>query len=164
MFNIPVDAWYAWIGLSIAGITLIGAVSGLPTTKPPDAAAVATTIDRVGAAEYPATAEHPLTADAIRLGTYRIGLKSDAGTAHATLAFGPVTPVFSESNNSHDNRLRDILYGSPPTYVFDSEAAFLDAVTTAQANGTNVTWRPVDGPVIIRRVSWNDEDVVLVGV
>jgi hypothetical protein len=94
MFNIPVDAWYAWIGLSIAGITLIGAVSGLPTTKPPDAAAVATTIDRVGAAEYPATAEHPLTADAIRLGTYRIGLKSDAGTAHATLAFGPVTPVF----------------------------------------------------------------------
>lgn len=164
MFNIPIDAWYAWIGLSIASIALIGAVSGLPATKPPDAAAVATTIDRVGAAEYPATAEHPVSADAIRLGTYRIGLKSDAGIAHATLAFGPITPVCSNSNHSSENRLCDVLYGSPPAYVFDSEAAFLDAVTTAQMNGMDVAWRPVDGPVVIRRVSWNNESVVLVGV
>ncbi|WP_311170962.1 DUF7283 family protein [Halobellus ordinarius] len=157
MFDLPLEAWYGWIGLSLAGVALVGAAAGLPTTPPPDAGAAAGTVDRVAAAEYTATAEHPLEADEIRLGTRRIGLRSDAGTAHATLAFGPVTPV-----PDGDSPLRDVLYGTPPSRVFDSPQAFREAIVAARADGQDATWREIDRTLIVRRVTWEGVDVVLV--
>ncbi|MFC7173324.1 hypothetical protein ACFQL0_08030 [Haloplanus litoreus] len=41
----------------------------------------------------PVTAEHPLDAREIRVEPNELGLRNDAGTTHATFAFGPVTPV-----------------------------------------------------------------------
>jgi hypothetical protein len=157
MFDLPLEAWYGWIGLSLAGVALVGAAAGLPTAPPPDAEAVAGTVDRVAAAEYTATGEHPLEADEIRLGVRRIGLRSDAGTAHATLAFGPVTPV-----PVGDSPLRDVLYGTPPSRVFDSPQAFREAIVGARADGQDATWREVDRTLIVRRVTWEGVDVVLV--
>jgi len=157
MFDLTLDAWYGWIGLSLASVALLGAVTGLPTAPPPDAGAVAATVDRVAAAEYAATAEHPLGAERIRLGTRRIALRSDAGTAHATLSFGPVTPV-----PVGDSPLREVLHGTPPTYAFDSPEAFRQAVVDARANATDPPWREVDRTLIARRVSWEGVDVVLV--
>ena len=157
MFDAIVEAWYGWLGLSIAGVALFGAAAGLPTAPPPDAGAAGATIDRVAAAEYSATAEHPLDATEIRLGTRRIGLRSDAGTAHATLSFGPVTPI-----PVGDSALRDVLYGTPPERAFDSPDAFRGAVVDARANATDASWRPVDRTLVVRRVTWENIDVVLV--
>ncbi|MFB6090536.1 MAG: hypothetical protein ABEJ97_05705 [Halobellus sp.] len=157
MFDLTLDAWYGWIGLSLASVALFGAVAGLPTAPPPDAAAVAATIDRVAAAEYAATAEHPLDAAEVRLGTRRIALRSEAGTAHATLSFGPVTPV-----PAGDSRLRDVLHGTPPERVYDSSEAFRQAVVAARASATDAPWRAVDRTLIARRSTWEGVDVVLV--
>ena len=157
MFDLTLDAWYAWIGLSLTGVALVGAATGLPTAPPPDAGAVAATIDRVAAAEYAATGEHPLDAEEIRLGTRRIGLRSDAGTAHATMAFGPVTPV-----PAGDSPLREVLHGTPPDRAFRSPEAFRQAVVSARSDATEAPWRPVDRTLIVRRTTWNDVDVVLV--
>lgn len=157
MFDAIMEAWYGWFGLSVAGVALFGAAAGLPTAPPPDAGAAGATMDRVAAAEYAATAEHPLDATEIRLGTRRIGLRSDAGTAHATLSFGPVTPVPVE-----ESPLRAVLYGTPPERAFDSPNALRGAVVDARANATDASWRPVDRTLLVRRVSWEGVDVVLV--
>ncbi|RLM59556.1 hypothetical protein DVK02_02105 [Halobellus sp. Atlit-31R] len=157
MFDVTLDAWYAWIGLSLAGVTLVGAAAGLPTAAPPDAGAIAATIDRVAAAEYAATGEHPLGADEIRLGTRRIGVRSDSGTAHATLAFGVVTPV-----PVGDSPLRSVLHGTPPEQVFGSPEAFRQAVVDARADAQEAPWRVVDRTLIVRRTTWEGVDVVLV--
>jgi hypothetical protein len=157
MLDVPIDSWYAWFGLSLAGLALVGAVAGLPTTPPPNAAAAAVTVDRVAAAEYAATAEHPLDATAVRIGSRRLSLRNDAGTAHATFAFGPVTPV-----PVGDSPLRDVLYGAHPSTVFASPTAFHQAVVDARAAAGDAPWRDVDRTMIVRRTSWEGVDVVLV--
>ncbi|MFC6826399.1 DUF7283 family protein [Halopelagius fulvigenes] len=157
MLDVPLDSWYAWFGLSLASLALVGAVAGLPTTPPPNAADAAETVDRVAAAEYDATAEHPLDASAIRIGTRRISLRNDAGTAHATFGFGPVTPV-----PVGDSPLRAVLHGAPPESVFESKAAFQQAVVDARVGADDATWRDVDRTLIVRRTSWEGVDVVLV--
>jgi len=151
------EAWYGWLGLSMAGVALFGAAAGLPTAPPPDAGAAAATIDRVAAAEYAATAEHPVDAAEIRLGTRRVGLRSDAGTAHATLSFGPITPV-----PPGDSELRDVLHGTPPERAFGSPDGFRQSVVDARATASNASWRPVDRTLVVRRVTWEGVDVVLV--
>ena len=157
MFDFATEAWYGWLGLSMAGVALFGAAAGLPTAPPPDAGAAAATVDRVAAAEYAATAEHPLDASEIRLGTRRIGLRSEGGSAHATLSFGPVTPV-----PPGESALRDVLYGTPPERTFESPDSFRQSVVDARADAGDASWRPVDRTLIVRRVSWEGVDVVLV--
>ena len=151
------EAWYGWLGLSMAGVALFGAAAGIPTAPPPDAGAAATTIDRVAAAEYTATAEHPLDATEIRLGTRRVGLRSDGGTAHATLSFGPITPV-----PAGDSALRGVLHGTPPEQAFESPNEFRQSIVDARANASDAPWRPVDRTLIVRQVTWEGVDVVLV--
>ncbi|RDI71231.1 DUF7283 family protein [Halopelagius longus] len=157
MLDVPLDSWYAWFGLSLASLALVGAVAGLPTTPPPNATDAAETVDRVAAAEYDATAEHPLDAASVRLGTRRISLRNDAGTAHATFGFGPVTPV-----PTGDSPLRAVLHGAPPERVFESKAAFQQAIVDARVESDTATWRDVDRTLIVRRTSWEGVDVVLV--
>lgn len=160
MLDVPLDSWYAWFGLSLASLALVGAVVGLPTTPPPNAADAAETVDRVAAAEYDATAEHPLDASVVKLGTRRVSLRNDAGTAHATFAFGPVTPVPAED----DSPLRAVLHGAPPESVFDSKTAFQQAVVDARAasGSGDAPWREVDRTLVVRRTAWEGVDVVLV--
>lgn len=154
MFDGVVDAWYVWIGLSIASVALFGVVGSLPTTPPPDATGLAETVDRVAAGDSGVTAEHAVAATAVRVAAGRVALRNGAGTAHADVAFGPVTPAF-------DSRLSAVLHGSPPARRFDSPDAFRAA--TERARNATPSWRPVDGPVVVRRVSWNGVDATLVG-
>ncbi|SDM10718.1 hypothetical protein SAMN04487949_0874 [Halogranum gelatinilyticum] len=154
MFDVPLDAWYSWIGLALAGVALLGVVSSLPTTPPPDANAVANTVDRLAAGDHVATAEHPLDASAVKLGPHRVSLRNDAGTVHAAYAFGPVTPVADGS------ALQRVLYGQPPSTVFESERAFHQAVVEARTR--EPTWETVDRTLVVRRVSWGETDVTLV--
>jgi hypothetical protein len=156
MFDVPLDAWYSWVGLSLASFALLGVVTALPTTAPPDATAVANTVDRVAASDHETTAEQPVDATAVRLGPHRVGLRNDGGTAHASYAFGPVTPV------SEGSPLQRVLYGRPPGEVFDSQRAFHQALVTART--AEPTWESVERTVVVRRVSWEGVDAVLVDV
>lgn len=153
MFDVPIDAWYAWIGLSLASAVVFGAAGSLPTTPPPDAGDAAETVDRIAAAEYDSTAEHPLDAAAIRIGARGIALRNDAGTAGATFAW-PVTPVADGST------LASVARGTPPEEAFDSPRAFKQAIIEARA--AEPTWRPADRTLLVRRTSWGGVDVTLV--
>jgi hypothetical protein len=155
MFGVPVDAWYTWLGLSVASIALVGVGAALPTAPPPDAADAAETVDRTAATAHPATAEHPLRARSVRVDPRGIGLRTDAGTTHATFAFGPVTPA------TRSDALETVLRGAPPGARFDSGEALCEAASTARA--VPARWRPADGPLIVRHVVWEGCDVTLVG-
>ncbi|AZH24959.1 DUF7283 family protein [Haloplanus aerogenes] len=155
MIGVPVDAWYVWLGLSLASIALLGVGATLPTAPPPAAADAADTVDRTAATAHPATAEHPLDATAVRVGPRRLGLRNDAGTTHAAFAFGPVTPA------TGSRALRAVLRGAPPATRFESGSALCDA--SADARDRAPRWRPVDGPLIARHVVWEGCDVTLVG-
>jgi hypothetical protein len=155
MFDVPVDAWYVWVGLVIASAALLGVVSSLPTAPPPDAASVADAVDAASGARHGATAEHPVDADAVRVSPQAIALRNEAGTTHATFAFGNVTPVV------HGTRLHAVLFGAPPSSRFGSPAELARAC--AEARERTATWRPVDGPVVVRQLTWEETDVTLVG-
>lgn len=158
VFEPTVDAWYVWVGLSLASAGALGAATALPTTPPPDATGVARVVDGVAGSPYAATGEHPLArVDEIRLSPTGISLRGPDATAHASFRDGPVTPV------AHSERLRRVLDGTPPARVFDSREAFRTAVIDAR-NGTRTpAWRPAPASLRARHVTWRDVDVTLVG-
>ena len=155
MFDVPVDAWYTWLGVSLASVALFGVGASLPTAPPPAAADAADTGDRAASASAPVTAEHPLDARTVRVAPNQLGLRNDAGTTHATFAFGPVTPA------ARGTALLDVLRGAPPSSRFDSPETLCDAAASARDRAAR--WRPVDGPLLVRRVVWEGCDVTLVG-
>ncbi|KZN24159.1 hypothetical protein A4G99_06850 [Haladaptatus sp. R4] len=159
MFDAPLDAWYVWLGVATVSLAVFGVAIDLPTSPPPDAASVADTVDSVAGCTYSATAEHPLTARQIRLGSRRLGLRDDGGTAHATFRYGPVVPVFAASDGS-DRKLRRILSGTPPSAVFDSSDAFRRAVRTAR--NRRPSWERAESRLRVRCVSWGGVDATLV--
>ena len=156
MLGAPADAWYVWLGLSVASLAVLGTAAGLPTAAPPEPAPVAETVDSVASSPHPGTAVHPLDAASIRLDPEGVALRTDGGVARAALAYGPVTPV-----PRGDGRLRGVLTGDPPSRSFASPAAFADRA--ADARRADPTWRPAPDRLLIRHVSWGDVDVTLVG-
>jgi hypothetical protein len=154
MFDTPVDAWYAWLGVSAAALVVFGVVTSLPTAPPPDAAGAAETIDAVAAAEYDTTAVRALDARAVDVDSQRIGLRNDAGTTHATLGYR-VVPV------GDDARLARVLRGAPPRTVFAAATAFERAASATHAGDS--AWRPAGDYLVARHCSWGDVDVTLVG-
>jgi hypothetical protein len=156
MFDTPIDAWYVWLGLSAASLAVLGVATSLPAAPAPDAAGAAETVDRIAAAEYEATATRALRAREIRLGSRRIGLRSEVGTAHATFAFR-IVPVDGAA------RLDRLLHGAPPRGVFASRAAFERAVVAARQSEAGTRWRPAGRALVVRRLSWAGVDVTLVG-
>ena len=156
MFGLPIDSWYVWVGLAAVSAALVGVAVELPTARPPDAAAVAATVDGVAASPYDAVGEHPLRADDVRLSARRIALRRDGTTARAEFAFGPVVPV-----PPGDGPLRGVLYGSSPAERFGSRAAFEVAVERARTRDPD--WRPAPDRLTVRRVSWRGVDATLVG-
>ncbi|PSP86197.1 hypothetical protein BRC83_01555 [Halobacteriales archaeon QS_1_68_17] len=155
MFDAPFDAWYVWIGLAVVGVVALAVAVRLPGAAAPDATATAERIDQVAASQYAATATHPVDAEQIELGAYRLRLRGPGGTAQAALAYGPVTPV------PDGGPLRAVLDGTAPSRVFDDRSEFSAAAAAAQQR--EPTWQPVDGTVRIRRVIWEGVDVTLVG-
>lgn len=153
MLGPPVDAWPLWVGLTLASAAALGVVTELPRTAPPDATALARTVDGVAASDHAAVGEHPLRVDAIRVGPDRVALRRGDTVERATLRYGPVAPAF-------DGRLATVLHGRPPDAVFDSRAAFAAAVRQARVESI---WQPAPDHLLVRRVTWEGEDVTLVG-
>ncbi len=155
MFDTPVDAWYVWVGLAVASGAALAVATAIPAAAPPDATGAANTVDRVAASQHPTVAEHPLPgAEALRMSEDTLGLRGPGGTAHATIGHGPVTPAVS------DHRLGRVLEGDPPERHFDSPEAFGRVATAARA--AEPVWEPIDR-LTVRRVTWEDVDVVLAG-
>lgn len=155
MFDVPVDAWYVWLGLVAASVAVLGVAADLPGRPPPDATAAAAAVDTVAAGGHAAATTHPVNARSARVGPRRIALRNRAGTASAAFAFGPVTPAPPGSP------LRRVLRGHPPERVFGSPAALARAATAAR--GREPRYRPTDGRLHIRRITWEEVDVTLVG-
>lgn len=155
MLEVPLDAWYVWIGLAVVSTATLGVVSVLPSAPPPDASGSAHTIDSVAASDHAAMGKHPLSnADAVRVGSDSVSLRGAGGTAHANLGYGPVTPVEAGS------RLESVLRGTPPDRVFDTVERFEHE--TEQARRNDPQWQHTD-ELVVRRVSWEGVDAVLVG-
>ncbi|MES3161353.1 MAG: hypothetical protein PPP55_07250 [Halorubrum sp.] len=160
MFELHLDATYAWLGLALVSVVTVGVVAALPTSPPPDAASVAHTIDSVADGEYVATAEHGLAADQIRLTHRTIALESGDTTARATLHGAPVTPVRPRTAGG-DARLQRVLDGVPPDAVFDDPAELIVAIERAQT--TAHQWRLAPDRLTVRQVHYGDLRVTLVG-
>lgn len=153
MLETPVDALYVWTGIALASLAALGLAVQLPTAAPPDADGLADTVDAVAASDYPATAEFPSRADQARIGPDRVALRNDGGSAAATLV-ADVVPA-------RNGPLERVLHGADPRRVFDSRAAFAAAIVDARRAESR--WRPTDGTLVVRRLSWGDRDVTLVG-
>lgn len=154
MFDTPVDAWYVWLGLAVASLAVFGVVMSLPTTPAPDARAAAETVDTVAASAYDTTASRTLDATRVRIGSRDVGLRNDAGTAHAAFGYAAVPA-------QGDDGLVRVVRGAPPTAVFASPRAFERTVETARSR--DPTWRPAGEYLVVRHVSWGGVDVTLVG-
>ncbi len=155
MFDIPVDAWYAYVGVAAVSCAALGVAVGLPTATPPDATAAAAAVDRVASAPHAARTSHPLRAESIRLRRGGLALRGPGGTARTSFAYGPVTPVGQES------RLRRVLAGTHPDRVFETPAAFRQALTTARKRPPH--WVPAGPRLVVRTLRWEGGYVTLVG-
>jgi len=154
MLDPPLDTWYVWLGLGVVSLAVAGIALALPTASPPTATPVADAIDSVASSPHEARTTVDVSAERMRLRSDAIALRSDSGTAHATLAYGPVTPV-------GDGKLRRVLGGARPEDVFESRAAFADA--TRAAGNRSGTWREAPDELTVARVQWGDVDATLVG-
>lgn len=154
MFDAPLEAWYVWIGLAVAGGAAVGVAGSMPAAPPPDAAGAARTVDGVAASPHAAVGSHPLpNAAAVRVGRDGLALRGPGGTERAPLGYGPVTPAAGDG-------LAAVLRGEPPGRAFDSPADFRRAARAARA--ADPEWRATER-LLVRRVSWEGVDVVLVG-
>ncbi|QZX99728.1 DUF7283 family protein [Halobaculum rubrum] len=163
MIDAPLDVWYAWIGLAVAGAVTLGVVSGLPTAPPPDAVSAAETVDTVAAADPPATARYRVTADRTRVTTRGVSLRSDGGSAFAAFGTDSVVPVDS------GDALAGIALGDHPNRAFDAPGEFAVAVATARAEEDSIATRTESAAewtagrtLHVRHVSWGETDVTLV--
>lgn len=167
----PVDAWYVWFGVAVASLAIAGVVLSLPTQPPPDATRAANAVDRVAGSTHVAAATVDHQAEEIRLGTSRLWMRNDGGTAHATIAFGPVTPVGAVDDATAREALRLLLDGLSATTVLDR--AGFDTLTESELReaadsvggrrNDSPAWRPAGDELQVRSVSLAGEIVVLVG-
>jgi len=155
MFDVPVESTYVWVALVLVSATVLGLAVRVPTAPPPDATAVARTVDAVASSPYEATAKQPLDADRIQLGSERVGLRTDAGASHAAFAYDRVVPA------SGSESLGRVLRGQPPERAFDTQTAFAAALKRARTR--NASWEPAPARLLVRRVSWGGVSATLVG-
>jgi len=171
----PVDAWYVWIGVALVSTGLLGVALALPSQPPPDATKAANTIDRVAGSTHQAAASYDHDATEVRIGTKQLSMRNDGGTAHASIAFGSLTPVSAVENGSIRRVLERILHGQSPERAIanvsgvDEVAQLLhgaggaaDAREKIERRGA--AWRSAADRLRVRKLELAGETVVLVAV
>jgi hypothetical protein len=154
MFDAPLDAWYAWLGLGAVSVVALGIGLALASPPPESAVRVANAVDAVAASPHEAVRRVRLEADQIALEPWEIGLRTSGGSAFAPVTYGPITPVDGE-------RLRAVLAGRSPAAHFRTTASFRDALRRARNRTGN--WEPAPARLTVRRVVWGGIDATLVG-
>lgn len=159
MFEVTADAWYVWVGVSIAAVAVFGVAAALPTAPPPDATEAAQLVDRVASSRYAVTGERSLDrSTAVRLTPRSVGLRGEAGRAHASFRYGPVTPV------GDSEPLGRLLEGTRAGKLFDDPSELRRAARAARTAGANEPgWKPAPDTLCARHVTWRGVDVTLVG-
>jgi hypothetical protein len=155
VLDTPADTPPVLVALSLVSSALAGVAFAASPQPAPSAAPLAGTVDAVAAADTAGTETRPVDADAVRLTPHEVAARTDAGTAHAQFAYGPVVPV------REDTRLWAVLHGTPPDDRFDSPTALRAAI--ADATDREHRWRQDPGRLTVRRVAWRGVDVTLVG-
>ncbi|WP_277540381.1 DUF7283 family protein [Haloarcula laminariae] len=153
MFETSVDTAYVWVAVGAVSVAVLGVVTQLPTSAPPDGGAAATTIDEVATGPPGSVATRELHASEWSLAGRQLGLRSESGTVHETL-LRPVVPAVSDN-------LETVLDGRKPSAVFDSPDAF-ERATERAATGRE-RWRSAPDRLTARHVAWGGVDVTLVG-
>jgi hypothetical protein len=154
VFDAPLDTLYVWLGLGAVSLAVVGAAVSFPAASPATAAPLADAVDAVAASGYEAREEITVPAGRVRVSPHGLTLRTDGGRAHASFAYGPVTPV-------RRGDLRAVLSGAPPAAVFPDRGAFRAAIERAQHRDPG--WREREAGLTVRRVSWGDVDATLVG-
>lgn len=155
MFELPADSPALLAGLAVTAAAFLAVAGSLPARPAPDAAGVAGSVDEIAAGNSPATASHRHEADSVQLDAYGLAMRNGGGTAKATFAFGPVTPVRA------NGPLRAVLRGTHPSELFESQTEFRQAVVAARS--AEPEWES-STTVEIRGVSWDGYRVTLVTV
>ncbi|MFB6133036.1 MAG: hypothetical protein ABEJ44_06500 [Halanaeroarchaeum sp.] len=151
----PADVPFVWIALLVVSASVFGVVLSLPGAPPPDAERVAVVVDDVAATEHAAAAVIPLDATSIHLSRDDVALRGPGGTAHASLLYGPVTPV------PRDGDLARVARGAPPEYVFATPEQFEHALH--EARSAEPAWAAAGEQLYVRRVTYEGVDGVLLG-
>jgi len=155
VFDTPADTPPVLVALSLVSTALAGVAFAASPTPPPRAAPHAGTVDAVAAADTAAAETRQVDADALRITPHEFAVRTDAGTAHAQFAYGPVVPA------REDTRLWAVLHGTPPEDRFDSPAALRAAAD--HAADREHRWRHDPERLTVRRVTWRGVDVTLAG-
>ena len=156
----PADAWYVFIGVSIISIAVAGVVMGLPTGQGPDANGAIEEIDSVAGSTYETDATVDHNAEQFWVGSKRIGMKNDHGTATESVSFGTMAPVYNESGN-----LSSVLTGTSAEDVYSSKSAFRDDINSSRDktfDSGDPVWHEASGTLRIRKVIWGDFSVTIV--
>lgn len=162
MLGPPIDAWYVWIGVSVAALAVLGVATTATPSPPSNAESVAQVVETVDASRPPATGRHPTSAERIRVDGRRItlvheqeSLLGDAGASEATAIVrgDPVTPA------RRGTALREVALGRHPSSAFDSTEQFREAASEARAEPRTIT--PADEEVVVRSVRWNDVRIAI---
>ena len=153
MFGTNVDTAYVWVAVGTVSLAVLGVVTQLPTSAPPDCGAAAATVDEVATGPPGSVATHELHASEWSLTGRQLGLRSEGGTVHETL-LRPVTPAVTDN-------LEAVLDGKRPSAVFDSPNGFRRAAETAGLDRQQ--WRPAPDRLTARHVALGGVDVTLVG-
>jgi len=170
-FETPVDAWYVWCGVALAGVTLAGLALSLPAQPPPDATEAANTIDRVAGSTYTAQASYEHDAEMVRIDGARISMRNGGGVDHAAVAFTSLTPVAAVSDATKREALERILHGEQPSAVLErpaftslDEPGLYSATAAARTERLDEVpeWRPAGGELRVRKLEIDGETVVLV--
>jgi hypothetical protein len=155
MFELPADSPALLAGLAVAAAAFLAIAGALPARPAPDATGAAGTVDDIAANAAPATASLHHDAEAVRLDPHGLAMRNGGGTARASFAFGPITPVVG------DGPLRALLRGEHPSEVFERPVDFRQAVVAARSEEPR--WVTSE-TVTVRGVSWDGYRVTLVGV
>lgn len=154
MFDVPMDGLIGWVGLATVSLAVAGVTLSLPSTTPPDAGALAATIDEVSTSPHDVATSVRLRADAIRVRSAQVSLREEGVVSHADLVTGGAVWT-------GEDRLREMLAGKAPEAVFENSTALARAVDAAATRTDR--WRSVPDPIRVRRVTWGEVDVTLVG-
>lgn len=162
MLGPPIDAWYVWLGVSIAALAVLGVATSAAPSPPSNAEGVAQVVDTVDASRPPATGRHPTHADRIRVDGHRIALVDDGtalvgaaseSEATAIVRGGPVTPA------RRGTPLREVALGRPPSAAFEAPEQFREAASAARAEPRTI--EPAGDEVVVRSVRWEEVDVTI---
>jgi hypothetical protein len=171
--EVPADAWYVWVGVALVSVGLLGVALALPSQPPPDAAKAANAIDRVAGSTHQATASYDHDATAVRIGTKQLSMRNDGGTAHASIAFGSLTPVSAVENSTIRRVLERILHGQSPERAIATESGVDDVAQLRHGAGgaadardqierRGAAWRSAAEQLRVRKLELAGETVILI--